>query len=57
MLSHKLRNWNSFFFYTVLKNFPCIHIFQRYSFKKSLRSAKISISIPDRKIVIIFIIP
>lgn len=28
-----------FFFYTVLKNFLCIHIFQRYSFKKSLRSA------------------
>ena len=28
------------FFYTVLKNFQCIHIFQRYSFKKSLRSAQ-----------------
>lgn len=29
-----------FFSYTVLKNFPCIHIFQRYSFKTSLRSAQ-----------------
>lgn len=35
---HSLRNWNSSF-YTILKDFLCIHIFQRYSFKKSLRSA------------------
>ena len=28
-----------FFFYTILKDFLCIHIFQRYSFQKSLRSA------------------
>ena len=28
-----------FFFYTILKDFLCIHKFQRYSFKKSLRSA------------------